>query len=368
MSDTTIKAIRTTPFSIPLAHPVTFSTGRLTHADHVLVEVETADGTVGVAEAIPRPMVYGETIVSVEYIIANEITRAAVGLDIFDTAQLDTRLKNLIGNQTAKGAVELAIFDAIGKSMGVSCHRLLGGYTDTMIATVILGAGTVDAVRAEAGELVSAHGIRSFKVKVGMDLEKDVRLIQAIRRDLPAATIYVDANHGFSARDALSFLRRTQGDELAWIEEPCAVDDVLGRADVATRSPIPILGDESCTSVREVATEVLARRCTMISIKLARTGIRASTRIREFCAAAGAPTILGSQGDSGIGTYISAAFAAADPATATLPAELGYFLNLRGDLLTEPPILRDGLIRVPAGPGFGFTLDPDRVAEFRTNA
>jgi L-alanine-DL-glutamate epimerase-like enolase superfamily enzyme len=367
-ADTTIKQIRTTPFSVPLSHEVTFSTGRLTHAEHLLVEVETADGTVGVAEAIPRPMIYGETSVSIAHIIATTISDAAVGLDIFHSAQLGERLKDLAGNLTARGAVELALFDAVGKTLGVSCHTLLGGFTDRVTATVILGAGSIDFVRAEAASLVAEHGIRSFKVKIGMDLERDVELITRLRQDLPDALIYVDANHGYSARDASAFLRRTVDAELAWIEEPCSVDDVLGRADVAASSPIPVLGDESCTTVREVATEILARRCTMISIKLARTGIAASTRIREFCAAVGAPVLLGSQGDSGIGTYITAAFAAAGTTTAANPAELGYFLNLEGDLLAEPPVIRDGLLTVPDGPGFGFTVDPDQLRRFRTDS
>jgi L-alanine-DL-glutamate epimerase-like enolase superfamily enzyme len=367
MAETTITAIRTTPFCIPYAHEVRFSTGRLTHAEHVLVEVETAGGVVGVAEAIPRLMVYGETTVSIEHIIMTEISAAAIGLDVRDTAVLDMRLRHLVGNVTARSAVELAMFDAIGKSLGQSCHRLLGGYADTMTVTGSLGFGEVDTVRNEAAQLVADYGIRSFKVKVGMDIEKDVRIVRALRGDLPEALIYVDANLGYTARDALSFLRRTAEYDLAWIEEPCSIGDVLGRADVAARSPIPILGDESCTTVREVVTEVLARRCAMISVKPPRTGIRASIRIREFCAAVGAPLILGTQGESGIGTFISAAFAAADPATAVNPTELGYFLNLRGDLLAEPPVVKDGVLRVPDGPGFGFTLDAEQVARFRTD-
>jgi L-Ala-D/L-Glu epimerase len=61
------------------------------------------------------------------------------------------------------------------------------------------------------------------------------------------------------------------------------------------------------------------------------------------------------------------AFAAADRGTARLPAELGYFLNLRDDLLTEPPVIRDGRMTVPAGPGFGTEIDPDKLAHYRTD-
>jgi len=362
-----VASIRTVPFSIPLGHEVTFATGRLTHADHLLVEVTTTDGIVGIAEAIPRPMIYGETAVSIRHIIETTIAEAAVGLDLLDTQTLTHRLRHLAGNPTARGAVELAMFDALGKSLGVPCHRLLGGYTDSVRATAILGAGSVEAVVAEASALHEAHGVSSFKVKVGMELGRDVTLIQRLREEHPGALIYADANHGYSAPQALAFLRRCEDQDLSWIEEPCPAEDVLGRAEVVAKSSAPVLGDESCTTVREVATEILARRCTMVSIKLARTGVQSSTRIREFCAATGAPVLLGSQGDSGIGTYMTAAFAAAQSVTAELPAEVGYFLNLRGDLLATPPAIKAGYLAVPDSPGFGLAIDPEQLTRFRTD-
>jgi L-alanine-DL-glutamate epimerase-like enolase superfamily enzyme len=368
VSGSTIESISVTPFTIPLAHEVTFATGRLTHAEHLLVRVRTSDGVVGVAEAIPRPMIYGETAVSIAHVVERFIAPAAVGLDVLAGEELAHRLRHLAGNPTARGAAELAIFDAAGRTLGVSCHRLLGGYAPSARATAILGAGAVPAVVAEATELRDTYGIDSFKVKVGMAIDRDIALIERLRADHPLALIYVDANHGYSPADALTFLAACRDQRLAWIEEPCPAEDVLGRQEIVANAGIPVLGDESCTTTREVVTEVLGRRCTAISIKLARTGVLASTRIREFCAATGTLVLVGSQGDSGIGTYTSAAFAAATPATANNPAELAYFLNLKGDLLAAPPTIKDGRLAVPDGPGFGFDIDDDALARFRADA
>lgn len=366
-SGSTIESIDVIPFTIPLKHEVRFATGRLTHAEHLLVRVTTADGVVGHAEAIPRPMIYGETAVSIAHVVNTVIAPAARSLDLLAGQELGHRLRHLAGNPTAQGAVELAIFDALGRTLDVSCHALLGGYADHARCTAILGAGSVDEVVREAAELRESAGIFCFKVKVGMDLDRDIRLVERLRTDHPTAFVYVDANHGYSAADALSFLGASRDHRLAWIEEPCPAEDILGRADVVAKSGIPVLGDESCTTPREVATEILARRATAISIKLARTGIRDSTRIREFCAAVGAPVLVGSQGDSGIGTYASVAFAAATPVTAGNPAELAYFLNLEDDLVTNRPVIEDGLLRVPDSPGFGFDIDEDKLARLRTD-
>ena len=124
-------------------------------------------------------------------------------------------------------------------------------------------------------------------------------------------------------------------------------------------------GGESCTSVREVVTEVLDDRSSMISIKLARTGIVESLRIRDFCSAVGIGVIVGSQGESALGTFASVAFAAAVPSTVRFPSELGYFVELDGSICANDPIIENGRMRVPDVPGFGAEIDLARLEQYR---
>jgi len=361
----TVISVGLTPFQIPLRRPVKFSTGVLTSAEHVLVEVKTDDGVVGVAEAIPRPMIYGETMVSTLYAIEHLIAPQLVGRSLLDRERFSFRMRHLFGNPVAKGAVELAAFDALGKALGVSCHSLLGGFEPSVRCTAIVGAGSPESVVEQCHDLHARHGIDCFKLKVGMDLARDVETMRAVRMAFPAAVMYPDANHGFSAADALRFLDATSELGLAWIEEPCPGGEVMARERVCAHSSIPVLGDETCTDLQEVATEVLGGRCTMISIKLARTGIGISQRIRDFCEATGTGVLIGSQGDSTIGTRISASFAAATPVTARNPAELGYFLELEGDVCTEPLEVKNGLVQVSEAPGFGIDIDRERLQSYR---
>jgi L-alanine-DL-glutamate epimerase-like enolase superfamily enzyme len=360
-----IVSVTTTPFRIPLRHAFGFSTGTLTAAEHILVEVKTADGVVGIAEAIPRPMIYGETMASVLHAIEKYIAPKAIGLSLLERERFVHELRHFIGNPAAKSGVELAMFDALGKTLGVSCARLLGGYTDRVATTVNIGTGSPEEIAAEAVELHSKYGVTAFKVKVGMDLAKDLQALRAVRKAFPDAIIYPDANHGFSVLDALRFVDETSDLGLQCIEEPCPADDVLGRERVMAQSTVPILSDESVPTAREVVTEVLGRRTNMISIKLARTAIAGSTRIRDFCAATGTPVVIGSQGDSTIGTRVSAAFAAAAPTTAARPAELTYYLELAGDICTTPIRIEGGMIAVPEAAGFGIDIDPDRLKAYR---
>lgn len=360
-----VVSVALTPFKIALKRPVKFSTGLLTSAEHVLVDVTTEDGITGSAEAIPRPMIYGETLVSTMYAIEKLIAPELIGLSLLDREQFAHRMRHLAGNLVAKGAVELAAYDALGKALGVSCHSLLGGFEHSVRCTALVGAGPVESVVEQCLEMSASWGIDSFKLKVGMDLPRDIATMQAVRSALPTALIYADANHGFSPLEALSFIEATRDVGLSWIEEPCAEGDILARARVCSLSPIPVLGDETCTTLREVTTEVLGGRCTMISIKLARTGIGTSQRIRDFCQATGTGVLVGSQGDSSIGTRIGAAFAAATPTTAHNPAELGYFIDLEGDVCAEPVPLKDGRVHVSSAPGFGIAIDRERLRSYQ---
>lgn len=359
-----ITAITLTPFSIPLVKPVHFASSVLRAADHLLVEVHTDSEVVGVAEAIPRPMIYGEThqsIAEATRLISNEL----VGTRIDEIERSGQRLANIKGNPVAKGSIELALYDALGKSLGISCHRLLGGFTNKVPVTLIIGMGTADEVVDSASVARTSLGIRSFKVKVGRNVHDDIRTICALREAIPDATICPDANQGYSVADALTFFDGTVHCELAWIEEPCFSDDLLGKSRAANLSRTAFLGDESCTTVREVVTEVLAGRSSMISIKLARTGVRESIRIRDFCSAIGVGLIVGSQGDSTLGTWAGVSFAAASASTVRYPSELSYFLDLEGSICRQDPIVVDGHISVPEASGFGAKVDWDKFEKFR---
>ena len=129
------------------------------------------------------------------------------------------------------------------------------------------------------------HGIRTFKIKVGRDVETDLAAVRAVRDALPDAELYVDANRGWSYEDALR-----AGDALidlgvAAIEEPIATDDRRGRARLAERWQVPFLGDESCISLAHVARELDDGAVGMVSVK-SRAPASPSRAASSACASA----------------------------------------------------------------------------------
>jgi len=360
-----IKAIRATPFRIPLARALGFAHGAMTDTRHVLIEIETDDGLVGVAEAPSRPYLYGESLRSIVAAVEDWFAPALVGTDPLDTGSLWRRLDQVEHNYTAKGAIDIAIHDIIGKALGVSCRKLLGGTEDKVRVTYVCGYSSPQEMAAETAEINQTHGIDSFKVKVGVAFERDAEALKRIREALPKATIYVDGNEAFGRHDGLAMLETCAKYGVAWAEEPCARSNREARRIVAAEGAIPILGDDSCRTLDEVSREIADHHVHMVSIKVARTGYARSRDIVGLCKATSVRPMVGSQGDSGIGVLAGGQFCAAFDVTRSLPAELSFHLNLADDLLTEPPQIIGGYLKLPDGPGIGATIDPRQVAKLK---
>jgi L-Ala-D/L-Glu epimerase len=359
-----ITRIECTPFNLPLKHAVTFAAGTLAVNENVLVEIHTDDGLVGVAEAPSRPFFYGESQRSIVTAIEKWFAPALVGKSPFDLEQIAVAFASVEHNNTAKGAIDIALHDLIGKATQQPCHRLLGGFGREARLTYVCGFGPPEAMADEAEQIRATHGITAFKLKVGLKPAQDAAMLRAVRKRLPDALLYVDGNQGLRQHDAIPLLEAAAAQGIAWAEEPCHKDDRSGRAVVARRGGVPILGDESCRTPEEVAREIADGTIHLVSIKVARTGFRMSRDIVALALAYRLRAMSGSQGDSGIGVVAGLHFCVAHRSTQSLPAELSFHLNLSDDLLAEPLVIRDGKLAVSERPGLGISVDRDKLRHY----
>ena len=208
-------------------------------------------------------------------------------------------------------------------------------------------------------------GFNAFKIKVGIEPSKDVENFKSVREAVGKdAILYVDANQGYSPHAARWVIQRMEKYGLAWIEEPCPVWNHKERLKLAQSISVPILGDESCSTLQDVAREIELGAVGMVSIKVARTGFYESRKIIHLCEQAGIPCLIGSQGDSGIGAAAGAHFATSFR-NVQYPAEISYHLRMKGDLLIDPVKISQGFIEIPSGHGLGIHLDEQKIKEFR---
>jgi L-alanine-DL-glutamate epimerase-like enolase superfamily enzyme len=359
-----ITRIVCTPFTLPLRATIHFAAGSMPVTEQVLVEVHTDEGLIGMAEAPSRPFFYGESPASMIAAVEKWFGPALIGSDPFAIERAWHQFDRVEHNNTIKGALDIALHDVMGQALGISCRRLLGDWGDSVAVTYVCGLGAPQKVAEEAVGMHGRYGITAFKLKVGVDPAQDEVMLRHVRKALPDALLYIDGNQGLTAQQAIRLLDIAAEERIAWAEEPCSMHDRIGRQRIAAATAVPILGDESCRTLEEVAREVTDRTVHLVSIKTARTGFRLSRNILAYCVAARVRPMSGSQGDSGIGVIAGWHFCAAHRATQTLPAELSFFLNLADDLLAEPLTIRDGRLALPESPGLGVRIDRSKLVRY----
>jgi L-alanine-DL-glutamate epimerase-like enolase superfamily enzyme len=362
-----ITDVEAIPFAVPYKKPLRFASGEVHVAEHVLVRVHTEDGLVGTAEAPPRPFTYGETQASIVAVIRGVFAPELVGLAAHEREIVHARLNRTIGNPTAKSAIDMALWDVLGKSVGMPVTDLLGGYTDRMRVSHMVGFAPPEAMVDEAERMRDEHGITTFKVKVGRKpFSLDVEACRALRGELgDDVELYVDGNRGWTASEAARALDAMSDLDLTLAEELCPADDVLGRRWLVERCSIPFVADESATRPAEVTRELLGGSATAISIKTARTGFTTSQRTLFQSEGLGVEVVMGNQIDGQIGTMCTAVFGSAFSLTSQRAGELSNFLDMSDDLLTEPLEITGGYLPVRPSPGLGVEVDPDKLAHYR---
>ncbi|MUL46878.1 enolase [Mycobacterium sp. CBMA293] len=364
-----ITAVEAVPFAIPYVKALKFASGEVHTAQHVLVRVHTDDGVVGVAEAPPRPFTYGETQTGIVAVIEQLFAPALIGLSLTEREVAHGRMARTVGNPTAKAAVDMAMWDAFGRTLGLSVAELLGGYTDRMRVSHMLGFDDPGKMVAEAERIRDMYGINTFKVKVGRrPVSLDTAVVRALRERFgDAVELYVDGNRGWSASESLRAMREMADLGLLFAEELCPADDVLGRRWLVEHVDVPFIADESVPTPADVTREVLGGSATAISIKTARTGFTGSARVHHLAEGLGLEMVMGNQIDGQIGTACAVAFGTAFERTCRYAGELSNFLDMSDDLLSAPLQITDGQLHRRPGPGLGFDIDPDKLARYRTD-
>ena len=361
-----IVEVEAIPYAVPYRRPARFASGAVERADNVLVRIHTDAGLVGHAEAQPRPYTYGETQASIVAAIRGWFAPRLLGMRPGAIEEARAAFAGLAGNHCARGAVDVALWDLLGRLAGVPCSTLLGGYADRVAVAHMLSFDTPEAMADDAATIHAEHGVRTFKVKVGRDPQLDIAAVAAIRDALPDAVLYADANRGWTREQAMDAGDALIGLGVVAIEEPIAIEDRRGRTLLAERWDVPLAGDESCLSLTDVRRAIDEGAVGQVSVKVARTGFSESRDVLGLCRAERMPVVIASQYEGALGALASIAFGAAFADTASRPVEATNFRDLGTDLLAELPRIADGHVAVPTTPGLGYVIDEDALAAART--
>ncbi len=344
MSGATVQRVEAVPYRLPLTSALAWGAhSALSAAEHVLVRVTLSDGTVGAAEAPPRPTIYGETPASVRAILAH-LTPALTGLDITDEDGLNRVRNSVANNHTARGALDMALWDARARAHGRTLFDVLMGPRTRVRVSFILGIAPPAELLAEAERVVAA-GVRCLKVKVGRDHARDLAVIRELRAAFgEAVMLYADSNETLTPQTAPAALEAMREAGLMYVEEPLPVRDLRARTELHRRGLLPIVADDSCFTPADLDRELDFGTFDVLNVKTARNGFTDGLAMLRTAARHGKRGMVGSQASTGLGTLHAALLST--QAEVTEPCELSFVLKVQDDLLNLPIVFQDGWLDV----------------------
>jgi len=343
-----------------------------------LVEVETEDGVTGIGEA------WGPAKATAGYL--ELIKPAYIGRELYDReliwSDIICRRYHLgLQNQMTACAsgINIAIYDAIGKTLGLPVCKLLGGLGRDRVPVYASDgyiSGDPDNQLPAQLERIADKGFPGAKFKIGMGPRSDEERVRLARGILgEEMLLLVDVNGNYTVDLALESMRRIAPYDVHVYEEPLPPQDFRGYEILSARAPIPVATGEALYTVWDFARLIEARAVDVVQPDLTLCGgLDQAKAIALLCQLHNlrfSPHVWG----SGVGLAAAVHLVAALPGyphTDHVPAPclIEYDVSdnpLRDELLTKPLKPVNGRIAVPDGPGLGIELDPEAIKRFRAD-
>lgn len=390
--DLTVTDVRLTP--ILIADPPLLNTQGVhqPYTPRLIVEIVTADGVTGLGET------YGDT----KYLdLARPYAKKLVGRPVSDLNALFTLgdemdvdrsrvsdqvdVGGLRGVQTADklrlsviSAFEVACLDALGKSLGLPVHRLLGGKVRDAVeysaylfykwadhprgvpqekddwGAAVDPAGIVEQART----FKERYGFTSFKLKGGVfPPDEEIAAVRALAEAFPGHPLRLDPNGAWSVATSLRVAREL-GDVLEYLEDPALGTPAM--AEVAAKTDVPLATNMCVTTFAEIR-EAFARDAVQVVLSDHHYwgGLRNTQHLAAICRTFGVGVSMHSN------THLGISLAAMTHVAATVPdlhhACDSHYPWQSEDVLTERLVFTDGEVTVPDAPGLGVELDRDRL-------
>ncbi len=358
--DTEIVDIRTHLLSVPFREPPKTGFLALERIDLLVVEVETASGVVGTGHL--HPLAGG--LRTLEMCVHEMLKPLLIGRDAREVEALWQRMWDATFIQGRMGitvmamsALDIALWDAVGRAAGQPLWRLWGGRPDPLPA---YGSGCFRGLghdgMIEKAERFVSQGFTAIKMQVAhvFTHDEDVANVRDMRAALgDGIGIMVDVNQGWTAEEAIAVGRRLDEFGLAWLEEPVKADDFDGYHRVADAIRTPLAGGENHFTHRDLAPFLASGKVPFLQPDIMRGGYTDLRVTAGKAHAAGlkiAPHLFPE-----LCTHLNAAI----PNAAWLE-----YMGWHDHLWVEPVVPRDGLMAPPDRPGHGMDFRPELFREY----
>ncbi|MCK9445006.1 MAG: dipeptide epimerase [Tissierellaceae bacterium] len=351
-----IKDIQIGLISVPLKKPFKTALRTVDSIEDIVVKITTDTGHVGYGEAAPTAVITGDTLGSIRAAIEGYIKPQLLDQKIENLEEISKKIdKALIGNGSAKAAVDIAIYDLFGQYLNAPLYKVLGGYRNEIISDLTISVNSPEEMARDSMEAVNL-GYRTLKIKVGLGAEIDLERIKAIREAVGyEVDLRLDANQGWKPKEAVRLIRTMEdkGYNIELIEQPVFAKDIEGLKYVTDNVHTPILADEAVFSPRDAMEIIQNRAADLVNIKLMKTGgIHNALRIISVAEMYDVECMIGCMLESKLS--VSAAVHLAAAKSIITKIDLDGPLLCKEDPFEGGPSFRDSVITLSEGPGLGF--------------
>ena len=356
--------------SIPFAEPYklakTYGTLHTAHA--VIVKLSTDDGLVGLGEADPMIPFTDESPASVMAVISGVIAPYIIGKNPEDLARLESNLDRMVhGNTTARGAINMALYDILGKATNVPVYQLLGGLCHKRLPLLLgISSGNQDESIA-AIETLADKGLQTVMMKSGeMPIADEIKRFNGVREHFgDSFKIIVDANQGWTLFETLKFIEGIKEHRLDLLEQPIERGDLKGLKRIRERLTCPLSADESLVDVADAARLIREDVVDVLSIKVSKNGgLSRSKMIAQMAAGFGLKCLMNSMLEFGITQAASLHLGCTLSNLMDCGHAYGSVLRMSDDITDFDRNISQGVVTVPVGPGLGINLNEDKLQKY----
>ena len=270
-----ITKVRLGRISVPLRTPFKTALRTVNSVEDVIVEIHTDCGAVGYGEAPPTGAITGDTTGAIIGAVQDHIAKTIVGKDVDEFEPLlQSVQKSIVGNTSAKAAVDMALWDLYGQLYKIPVYKLMGGGRNKITTDITISVNDPETMVKDA-LIALDRGYDCLKMKVGVNPERDVARLAAVRSAVGKdVVIRIDANQAWQPKEAVKILNKMQeqGLDIELVEQPVKAHDYEGLKYVTERSYVPVLADEAVFSPEDAMTIMKMGAADLINIKLMKCG------------------------------------------------------------------------------------------------
>lgn len=371
-----VAAVHTHVLDYALEQPFESASMRFERRQHCLVEIVCEDGTTGWGECL-GPALPNAAVV-------RAYAADLIGRDPLETEKLWLELYNRLRDQgqrglsvTALSGIDIALWDIKGKRYEEPISRLLGGRFREQVRAYATGAFRKDGsdrvqdVVDETRGYVEA-GFHAVKIKIGFDVEEDLRVIAAVREAIGSErNLMVDANHGYDFLEAIEVGKRAEAFGVDWFEEPVLPEQINTYRAVRDGQPIPVASGENWHGRYAMLEPLSTRAVDIIQPDVCAVGgFSEMRRVTDMAAMFGVrlvPHVWGTAVCIAASLQVMAALPPNPPRREPIEPimEFDRTKNPFRQAVVETPIEHHrGLVDIPEGPGLGIDINRNALRQY----